>query len=275
MKLEGELRKVSEERDALQVKLKEAREASRIEIEGRDEAARILKQNNAELQSSISAIEAQLKAKNEEITTIKEDFKNEITATLKEALTEQARRYEGSPQSKSSSKNDQVETEEEENQLEKTITVDEYELVDNGKNSQKRTEMMQEEKDDLPPITMENLSTFGKDSINVGSDSNRSALGEIESKLDLSRKRTQKLEKDLIDVMQRQTMTSIATSILSQSGLVKEPFAKTFKPSPSKPPRIPTQVRRDDLHTIDRINYTRNIAGQNRIGIKFNSSIYT
>ena len=264
VKLEGELRKVSEERDALQVKLKEAREASRIEIERRDEAARILKQNNAELQSNISAIEAQLKAKNEEITTIKEDFKVEITATLKEALAEQARRYEGSPQSKSSSKNGQVETEEGD-RLEKTITVDEYELVENEHDSQKRTGMLQEEKEDLPPITMENLSTFGKDSINVGSDSNRSALGEIESKLDLSRKRTQKLEKDLIDVMQRQTMTSIAASILSQSGLVKEPYSKTFRHSPSKPPRIPPQARRDDVHTIDRINYAKNTADQTEL----------
>ena len=150
VKLEGELRKVSEERDALQVKLKEAREASRIEIEERDEAARILKENNAELQSSISAIEAQLKAKNEEITTIKEDFKVEITATLKEALAEQARRYEGSPQSKSPSKNDQVETEEEEDRLEKTITVDEYELVENEHDSQKEPKCCKKKKKICP-----------------------------------------------------------------------------------------------------------------------------
>ena len=179
-------------------------------------------------------------------------------------MAEQARRYEGSPQSKSSSKNGHVETEEED-RLEKTITVDEYELVENEHDSQKRTEMLQEEKEDLPPITMENLSTFGKDSINVGSDSNRSALGEIESKLDLSRKRTQKLEKDLIDVMQRQTMTSIAASILSQSGLVKEPYSKTFKHSPAKPPRMPPQARRDDVHTIDRINYAKNTADQTEL----------
>ena len=143
-----------------------------------------------------------------------------------------------------------------ENKLETTITVEEFEIVDtdyqndNSANNiiiEDNTNAEKEMKEDnnnsndtqaneTLPITVENLSSTSNNNDNNNNNSYNTSNGidvldEIETKINKSRRKTQQLEKELFDMMQRQAMASIATSILSQSGFSMEEGSAILKSS--------------------------------------------